>query len=189
MKDIVFVDIETLGLDPDAPVWEFAAVRCTPGLPVQTREFFIEHDPHGWLNDLPAAFLEDYGRRYSEVMALSEGVAVEEIHFITNGTVVIGSNPAFDAERLSKLMHRNGIEPAWHYHLEDISSMAAGYLAARGVCPPRPWKSDMLSKALGVDPALFKRHTAMGDVRWVQAQYRTMMSAAHSLSVKSSRPA
>ncbi|MGC7247264.1 hypothetical protein [Mycobacteroides abscessus] len=27
MSDIVFMDTETLGLDPLAPVWEFAAIR------------------------------------------------------------------------------------------------------------------------------------------------------------------
>lgn len=27
MTDIVFLDTETLGLDHDAPVWEFAAIR------------------------------------------------------------------------------------------------------------------------------------------------------------------
>lgn len=178
--NIVFLDTETMGLDPEAPVWEFAAIRCRPGLPVQTREFLIEHDPGRWLDDRdwPQAMKDDYRDRYVSALALPEWRAVEEINYITNGAVIIGCNPGFDIERLTILMRRNGIEPSWHYHPDDIASMAAGYLAAHGQCPPRPWKSDHLSRLIGVDPDQYERHTAMGDVHWCQAQYAAIMSAA-----------
>ena len=38
-----------------------------------------------------------------------------------------------------------------------------------------PWSSDGLSSAVGVDPEQFERHTAMGDVRWVMAQWDAVM--------------
>lgn len=182
MTDIVFLDTETLGLDPTAPIWEFAAIRCSPGKPVQTREFFIEHDtrrwhspPRSWLEEMPGAFVDDYRARYNRHRAYTEPTAAEEIHFITNGAVIVGAVPSFDTERLALLLRRNGIEPAWHYHLCDVENVVAGYLAGRGELMPPPWKSDELSAAVGVDPAKFARHTAMGDALWCQAQYHAVM--------------
>ena len=93
---------------------------------------------------------------------------------------MIGCNPGFDLDslRLAYLLRCNGFEPAWHYHPIDISSMAKGWLAAAGRLPSPPWKSDQLSLALGVDPADYPRHTAMGDARWCQAQYDAVLKVA-----------
>ena len=181
--DLVFLDTETMGLDPDAPVWEFAALRCRQGSPVETREFLIEHVPGDWLADMPEQFADDYRDRYVPNLAIPEWKAAANIATITDGAVIIGCNPGFDTERLAKLLRRNGIEPSWHYHPDDIASMAAAYLAAHGQCPPRPWKSDHLSRLIGVDPADYARHTAMGDVLWCQAQYHTIMSGAAPAAV------
>jgi len=177
-EDIVIVDTETLGLDPDAPIWEFAAMRFAPGLPVQSAQFFIEHDGGPWYEDMTIEFLNDYRDRYLPLASLDEGKAVEEIYFITNGAVLVGCNPGFDTERLAKLMRRNGIEPAWHYHPLDSASMAIGYLAGQMRLFPPPWKSNTLSAAVGVDPERFARHTAMGDVQWTQALVQKIMSQA-----------
>lgn len=184
--DIVFLDTETLGLDPIAPIWEFAAIRVHPGFPVETREFTIRHDPRGYLDRMAASgekgaeLAADYRRRYNSANALAEFDAAREVHAITKGAQVIGCNPGFDVDtmRLVSLLRRNGFEPAWHYHPDDISSMAKGWLAAAGRLPASPWSSDQLSLALGVDPARFPRHTAMGDCRWVQAQYDRVMRPA-----------
>lgn len=67
------------------------------------------------------------------------------------------------------------VEPQWHYHPKDISSLVEGFLAAQGRLPDPPYKSDALSKALGIDPAEYARHTAMGDVLWTLAQWRHLM--------------
>ncbi|GAA2418394.1 3'-5' exonuclease family protein [Mycolicibacterium llatzerense] len=179
MSDIVFLDTETLGLDPQAPIWEFAAIRVRPCFPVETREFTIKHQAAYWVDRMEgqgpkgAALAADYRARYNKAHALTEAEAAKEIHAITKGAWVIGCNPGFDLDsrRLDDLLLRNGIEHAWHYHPDDISSMAKGWLAAAGRLPAPPWSSDQLSLALGVDPAKFARHTAMGDVRWVMAQY------------------
>lgn len=180
MSDLCFLDTETLGLDPLAPVWEFACIRVRPGLPVVVREFTIEHDPSGWVHTLPVSFQQDYYRRYHAASALTEPTAAEEIHFLTNGATIVGCNPGFDldSQRLAGLLRRNGIEPAWHYHPQDTASLAVGFLAGRGQLPPMPWKSDELSRLIGVDPARFDRHTALGDARWCQAQWHHMMIAA-----------
>jgi hypothetical protein len=121
--------------------------------------------------------------RPSELEFLVSGVtpmewdarAAEMIDEATAGAHVVGAVPSFDTERLAKLMRRAGITPSWHYHLIDVENLAVGWLAARGETPSLPWRSDVLSKAVGVDPGNYARHTAMGDVQWVRDQYDAMM--------------
>ncbi|MCZ2261387.1 hypothetical protein [Isoptericola sp. QY 916] len=38
-----------------------------------------------------------------------------------------------------------------------------------------PWDSDEISRALGVEPPVDERHTAMGDARWARAIYDAVM--------------
>ena len=193
MSDIVFMDTETLGLDPDAPVWEFAAIRRSQDGSEQQFHCFIDHYPLPWIDSLPEQFANDYRARYSPVRALRQWDAVEMIERATKGAHVVGAVPNFDTERLQRMRKRVGVlsgrEP-WHYHLIDIENVVVGYLVGVGkqayndgripdeldlskVMPP--WKSDDLSRAVGVDPEAFERHTAMGDVRWVMAQWDAVM--------------
>lgn len=172
-RNLVFLDTETLGLHPDAPIWEFAAIhRNTETGHDRTTQFTIRHQSDQWLDDLPGRFLADYNNRYDFDTAFSPYDAAQAIDHWTNEAIVIGCNPGFDIERLTKLLQRNRIEPTWHYHPIDSSSMALGYLAAYGLLPGSDeWKSDRLSLRLGVDPELYDRHTALGDVKWVMAQF------------------
>lgn len=175
MTDIVFLDTETLGLDPSAPIWEFAAVRRLDPVGEVELHFTIQHDPAHWLDGFPEEFLADYLNRYDPEEAWGEVAAVGAIHAITKGAHIIGAVPSFDTERLAKLLHRNSIQPEWHYHLIDVENVVVGYLAGRGELIPPPWKSDQLSAAVGVNPDDYARHTAMGDVRWAMAQWNAVM--------------
>lgn len=191
MTDICFLDTETLGLHPDAPVWEFAAirrfsdsdsisgwdsVRYGPHGAETYAHFTIQHDPAHWLDGVADQFVADYRARYRWATAWGECLAAAEIHRITAGAQIVACNPVFDEPRLAKLLRRNGIEPEWHYHPDDISSIVKGYLAARGELPDPPHKSEVLSTAVGVLPAAFERHTAMGDVLWTRAQWDAVMT-------------
>jgi hypothetical protein len=213
MSDIVFLDTETLGLDPDAPVWEFAAVRrfadpesaghfgslkYGPHGAEADVCFTIQHDPKGWVDGFPAEFAADYHARYDETTAWCERAAAHEIDAFTRGAHIIGAVPSFDTERLAKLLRRNGMEPSWHYHLIDVENIVVGWLhgvAARAIDEARewgeepdpallerrldpPWKSEQLSRAIGIDPDDYARHTAMGDVLWTKAQWDTVIGAS-----------
>lgn len=182
-RPIVFLDTETLSLDSRAPIWEFAAIRVEPDGETETISFQIRHEPGDWVKTLPEWFQEDYQHRYSRATAIGSFEAAVRIGQITHGAIVVGCNPGFDLDsgRLEELLSRHGFTPAWHYHPLDTAAMALAWLWGRGVRPPQPWKSDELSRLIGVDPAQFDRHTAIGDVLWCHAQW-TKMQAAPNLA-------
>lgn len=176
-SDLVFMDTETMGLNPLAPIWEFAAVRRPAGGGQEVAlQFFIDHDPEPWLADYQGSFREDYEQRYDQGAALSRGDAADEImDFMHDRPHVVGAVPNFDTERLDILLALHGYNPPWHYHLIDVENVVVGYLAAQGRLIEPPWSSDGLSAAVGIDPDDYARHTAMGDVRWTQAQWDAVM--------------
>jgi hypothetical protein len=178
--DLCFLDVETLGLEREAPIWEFAAVRLRTdsSLPeFAAVSFQILHQEGSWLESLPQLFADDYRARFDIQRALPPAQAAREIHAITEGAIVAGSNPSFDMDRLGLLMDRFGITPGWHYHPLDVPSMAAGFVAHRKsfvVESKLDWKSSAMSQRVGIDPGDFARHTALGDVQWCLAQWHAM---------------
>lgn len=117
----------------------------------------------------------------------------------TRGAHIVGAVPNFDTECLAAMLRRHGLCPTWHYHLIDIENLAVGYLhgvAARAVDEAQewgespdpalierqmslPWKSDDISRAIGVEPpSAEERHTAMGDAKWCQRLYDQITGAA-----------
>ena len=205
MTDIVFLDTETLGLDHDAPVWEFAAIRRQASGTETSLHIFIEHEPEPWLSEMPARFAADYRDRYNlvdDIPVYTEYDAAEMIvdflHDDDQPPHIVGAVPDFDTTRLARLLVRNefaGVTRCerialacqtmphrlpWHYHLIDVENLAVGYLVSRGadLFARPPWDSNELSRAIGVNPDKFDRHTAMGDVLWVKAQYDAIMGGA-----------
>lgn len=202
--DIVFLDTETIGLHPDAPIWEFAAVRRFSWGSEDRTEFRIQHDPAHWLDEMAATphgqqFVDDYRARYDTRDALTECDAAIMMNIVTKDALVIACNPMFDLPRIDRLIRKHAMEPAYHYHPLDISSVALGAIAGGfqiantvlfGIAapgdvsqlsppqwklPPPPWKSDALAAAVGVKAEDYRRHTAMGDVEWTMAQWDSVM--------------
>lgn len=197
VRAIAFMDTETLGLDHDAPIWEFAAIRRPAHDGDETRlHIMIKHDPTGWLDELPEPFAEDYQQRYDPALAYDERGAAAAIANFLDGAHIVGAVPNFDTTRLTRLLVRNGLAGVtrdarvilneqdmphrlpWHYHLIDIGNLAVGYLRGRGATVNPPYNSDDLSRMLGVEPDAYPRHTAMGDVLWIRDQYDVIMGGA-----------
>lgn len=182
MAELLFLDTETLGIEPTVPIWELAAVRVddTTGQELDRCHFQVQHDPANWLDTLPQQFIDDYEARYNESTALTVDEAIAELNRVSgwHTPILIGGNVVFDAVLIKRTwMEPRGVNPPWHYHVEDISSMARGYLAAKGGMPETK-NSRNYSLALGIDPDDYARHTAMGDVEWFIYQWKTMMGLA-----------
>ncbi|KAB2347320.1 3'-5' exonuclease family protein [Actinomadura rudentiformis] len=202
MTRICFLDTETTGLGRDDDIWEFAAIVREPDGAEWEYHMFIQHDTQRCAR-LPEEFLTDHRARFPisgdadwhPDVRSRKGAAYEIANILSGGPHIVGAVPSFDTERIALLLRRFGLEPDWHYHLIDVETMAVGWLngvAARvtdealmdGHEAPAldrsrlapPWDSNAIARAIGVDPDAYERHTAMGDVRWVRAQYDAITS-------------
>lgn len=188
---VCFVDTETLGLDADhQPMWEVALITPDDAehvwqIEVTQREIALAHPK--------ALEIGRFDGRYAKerVPHPAQTVAALFASF-TQGHHLAGAVVSFDEERLRRLCWAHNIPHEWHYHLVDVEAMAAGYLSALtriageptparnrhgelvDVSPQPPWDSTALSRAVGVDPDDYDRHTALGDARWAKAIYQAV---------------
>lgn len=183
----VFIDTETLGLDPRIHrIWEVAAI--------------VDDVEHVWHLHLSAPEIEVHDPIALEISGFdtrypppSDRTPVtdflDEFIDLTTGRHLCGAVVSFDEERLRRLAWQWNRTPGWHYHLIDVEALAVGWLAGVGQGwrgPERrmrmeelrslPWDSDELTKKLGLRPVPDdERHTALGDARWAKAMYEEMM--------------
>jgi hypothetical protein len=129
---------------------------------------------------------------------LTRRAAAQRIALLTHGAHIVGAIPSFDTITLEPLLWAHQLIPMWHYHIVDVEALTVGWIAgvaARANDEARmrdeeapvsnwakltpPWKSEDLSRALGVDlPSEEERHTALGDARWAMRIYDTVMGVA-----------
>jgi oligoribonuclease (3'-5' exoribonuclease) len=201
MTKLAFVDTETTGLDPHRhQIWEVGLIvrdslttneytwqldvdlgRADP-MALDIGRFHERRWPTAHSNEEFKSALLGTGHRLHEPLMPEWARQFVEL---TRSVHLVGAVVSFDAERLWKLLRRLGQCPMWHYHLIDVETLAAGWLAAPestgwpdapvDVHRP-PWDSTELSLAVGVDPERFDRHTALGDARWAMAIYDAVMS-------------
>lgn len=187
---LCFVDTETTSLRPDRRAWEIAVIARRPGHTDAEHTWLIDADHLDLGNaDLAALRIGRFFDRHPQYRpgrepdlgdVQDETGALADVEAITRGAHLVGAVVSFDAEVLAARMRANGICPSWHYHVQDFETLIAGYLAGQGKpVPPLPWKSDDLSRLIGVEPpAEDERHTALGDARWATRAWDAVMGAA-----------
>lgn len=180
--EVCFIDTETLGLDADVhPIWEVALIDPDG----QERTWQVRVTPRDI--DLAHPIALEIGRfaeRYDETDAVDPMLFCIEFEDLTRGCHLAGAVVSFDEERLRRMFWREGIKVGWHYHLIDVEALAVGWLRGytdgqeeRDEPYPLPWKSDNLSREIGVEPpSEEERHTALGDARWAKRIYEKVMS-------------
>lgn len=170
-QDLVFVDTETTGLDPDFhEIWEVSIGywQADGSQTFKTWQFPIDQT----LADPIALNIGHYWERRVGPAELAIFYQfADEFQTLTHGKHLVGAVVSFDEERLRRLMLREGRLPTWHYHVIDVEAMAVGYRQGVGDDIELPWNSNNLSRDMGVDPDSFDRHTAEGDVRWAIALF------------------
>lgn len=198
---LAFVDTETTGLDPVRhDVWEVALILRKPGRPDEELLWQLPVDlaradlialnigrfhERRWRarEQLDAVNPVDgkWRRSGGDTCVGEQDMAEWAARFmnLTWGAHLVGAVPDFDSRRLGDLLLRHGATPGWHYHLVDVETLAAGYLAGSGQASAQPpWKSDDLATALGVDVPGDDRHTALGDARMARAIYDAVLPDA-----------
>lgn len=215
---IVFLDLETTGLDPDRhEPWEIGLIAR--GHYANDREFLWRVMPDLTKADPNSLRIGRYYERTAGHLAPTltaanlaspdakpkwslPGAVAPILAGLLDGAHIVACNPSFDAAFLKRFLPEHGHAFTAHYHLIDIGSMVAGW--AHGVARQAadelsrrdlphdtiteipalvtspPWDSDTLSRAVGVDPEAFERHTALGDARWVRAQWDAITGGSDS---------
>lgn len=193
MTDLVFLDTETTGLDAARhDVWEIAALHGRVESVFRPRPDLSTADPTSLRM---TRFYErtGQGKVTSKWQWEAPGDVAHRLAPILAGRHVVAAVPSFDAAFLDRFLRAHGQAPAWHYHLIDVEGMAVGWLRGRysrfdaggnvagppveaeGEVVELPWKSDELSRACGVEPpGPDRRHTALGDARWVKRWYEAL---------------
>ena len=180
-SQLIFLDLETTGLDPRRHViWEAAWIDDRG-----ERAFVIDLTPEELQGADPIAL--EVGRYHERVSGKQGKGAIRfpranvarQLADATAGKHIVGANPAFDAAFLTELFRQYGLKPQWHYHLIDIEAVMLGALAAKGSQLPIPWNSVELGQLVGVAPPKDnQRHTALGDTRWVKSIWEKVTERA-----------
>jgi DNA polymerase III epsilon subunit-like protein len=195
MTRLCFIDTETTSLRPDRRAWEVGLIVRDPGAEDREFRWFIQTEDLDLGNADP--FSLKIGRFYERHPdyrgtvnsdSYPEAYVLCQVEKLTRGAYLVGAIVSFDADVLGTRMRAGGICPAWDYHLMCIENLAAGWLHAsaaaleirhgasdstarnRTIASP-PWKSDELTRALGVTITEADRHTALGDARWARDVY------------------
>ena len=167
----VFLDSETLGLHRYAPIWEIGAIRREPDGTETEHHWFLLSPTDLPLTapiNMPEQFRADFAARYRPDQAQPRKVVRAQLSALfADQPHVVGSVPNFDTERIALQLAIDG----WNYHLIDIGSLALGYLNGQGHPQTPPWSTEDLGRAVGVDPANYRRHTALDDARWARDIY------------------
>lgn len=183
--NVVFLDTETTGLNPQLDqIWDVAwCFRDFETLTETWYQFYVQHDT-GRAKSLPPEYLADYQERYRP----DEAVSRAQIGWLLADTIkpakggpaplLVGSNPQFDTRRLEGTFVEGRVEAPWLYKPFDVEAAVSGYLLGRAKAKNNRYQPDAgilnsnaLSRALGVEPANFNRHTGHGDVAWARAQF------------------
>lgn len=187
---LAFIDVETTGLNPLIhEAWEVGlAVRSDEGTQVS---HWLLPVAKMQVADLKALEIGAFHQRHPAGYAYRpdpqnpEGltdptVFARDFAAQTLGCHWVGMVPSFDEGWVRGMVIAAGLTHGWHYHLIDVEALAAGYISGRAhsvEAPSQhpPWTSHDLSRAVGVDPSDFPRHTALGDVAWAMAIYDAVM--------------
>jgi DNA polymerase III epsilon subunit-like protein len=186
---LVFLDTETTGLDSDRhEIWEIGAILRTDA---GDEEWAWQIRPSLRTADATGLRIGRYYERI-EVAATLPGSArlivappgveraglwlesrevAQDVAPLLDGATLVGAVRDFDSRFLTRFLRRHHQAPAWHYHLVDVETLAAGALRR-----PPPWGFDDLLAAYGLTYAEEDRHTALGDARMVRDLYDAVLS-------------
>ena len=168
---VVFLDLETTGLDPDRhEIWEIGLIEADG----TEHEFHRRPKNAAWADPTALRVTDFYGRTSAldwKWWGRGDDYLAADLAVLTAGKHIVGAVPSFDAAFLARFLRANGQCEAWHYHLIDVEALVAGKFGQRP-----PWDSAELSRLAGIEPGTFRKHEALEDARWAKAMYESVMN-------------
>jgi DNA polymerase III epsilon subunit-like protein len=186
---LVFLDIETTGLDPEAhEVWEVGIVVRT----VEQKEkvtIRTDQDYHWFLSPqhletaTPEALaIGGYYERhpYGDNFAADGLVQLQKIaapydfardfERLTRGATLVGANVRFDERFLNDYLRKYHRVPGWHFRLCDVEAMTQGYMGLA-----KPTGLAKCANLLEI-PNEYLAHTALDDAKLARDIYDAVVN-------------
>lgn len=198
---LVFLDIETTGLDPrNDEILEVAMIKRTdsaPGADINVT-FSLEIDTE---RASPRALeINRYEERFDELAAMqvTDDVAARLLFTTLRDAIVVANNVFFGLRFIEQFLLHNAFEVTgighaftatpWYYNPLDLKALIAGRL---GLGAP-PWSTKKLAREAGV-PLPDDAHSAFADAAWNRDIYDAVMNYEPTVlpngSVNPRRPA
>lgn len=190
-RDLIVVDTETTGLDPEKHwVIEVAAVNVTTGEEL----YFVPALPQGALDEADGKALKINGYFSRDVYAHRLDTAAANKYWrqlwdMLAGNTLAGSNPTFDAAMLNRaalwstIPKTSGYSTSnddeqltpspWHHRLADLSAYTAGALHIEPTALPG---LEVVCRSLHVKNEV--QHSALSDARATAECFRALISRA-----------
>lgn len=186
MKKLVFVDIETTGLDPiDHDIIEIGLIEedgkeCSWWIELFPAELSVATSQaltinHYYERKKNSGSYESKDRLHVVIRATREEREkfARKFATLTDGCVLAGFNVKFDQQFLELWLRRSGAAPTWNYHVLDVATYAAGVAAGVGYYVPPPYGSRSTAELLQMPPQdETEQHTALGDARYSLAMWK-----------------
>lgn len=192
--EIVFLDLETTGLDPDRhTITEIGLIL--PIYPLKLGYWVCLTDEEISVADTCALQVNHYQHRTLNrpgslglINHSNRGPAARRIAYLTDKSILAGCNVKFDQVFLEKWLRRHGACPTWDYHVLDVPTYVAGVLNERrrvllaqhkrGVKAPYdelkpPYTTKHICEALGLEMPE-EAHTALGDARLAKQMWEAV---------------
>lgn len=179
--DLVFVDVETTGLDWDKHhVIEIAYMTEAMEKPVVVIPWGYDARANPlytspiWANANPKAMaINKFYERYPDGIPFSGDEAIHRMMNKMQDSTLVGANVRFDARMIEKFL---GFEP-WHHRLLDIEAYASGVF---GWTIPLGWNRTVeFINSIEPGAIVLNDHTAAADCLSVMQAYRWLV-ANHS---------
>ena len=127
LQDLLFVDVETTGLDPTKhELLEVAARRTSPDGQTILGEYTAKLRPLNLAAAEPKALeVNKYSEEeWAPEKCVARDVVVKELHRIAQNCVLVGHNVSFDEGFLRALFYQANLQPPWGYHKVDTVALA-----------------------------------------------------------------
>ena len=158
---LVFVDTEATGLDHRVhQLTEVAWILREPDGTEVTRRFVPEHTLEG--AEEKALEITRYHELLADEPRTPDAEWIDVLLGDTEGAVLVGVVPDFDARHLLQACQRIGRTPNWDHHLLDVGTLAMPLLAA---APEVPRGVASLCLSLGVTHDPERAHGALYDAQ------------------------
>lgn len=123
MRNLLYLDTETLGLGLDCDIWEIGwAFNDEP-----VEALTVRHEPYP--RDEAALEINGYNDR---MVGVADDAHIHEQELLNriqlSSPTLVGANPSFDAQRLAKRWGINAGDLPWKYRMIDVSVYAMAVL-------------------------------------------------------------